>query len=282
MRSIVPLSLLVLALVPGCKSAPTLASAPPPGGDARSKGGSTRGFGDGGGASAPAGERVAEREDRGAAATESSPGLGTRFGEARHSEIVDVPFERGSETPDAVVQMRYDDFDGIRRVARFNRTGARTEARMQSGDGRFVVSVIDDNGNTLPAAAMGGETWVLGEEGQRWQLGVENHTNLRFEVVAAVDGLDVVDGGEAALHKRGYVLEPFSSMTIDGWRTSEHEVAAFRFTGLEDSYAARTGQARNVGVIGVAFFHEEGRGANEMHRRRAADPFPGRFARSPR
>ncbi|MEP6654017.1 MAG: hypothetical protein ABJA82_11710, partial [Myxococcales bacterium] len=40
------------------------------------------------------------------------------------------------------------------------------------------------------------------------------------------------------------------------WRLSHAEVAAFRFSSVADSYAARTGSAREVGVIGVAIFPE--------------------------
>jgi hypothetical protein len=43
---------------------------------------------------------------------------------------------------------------------------------------------------------------------------------------------------------------------IDGWRLSARQAAAFRFSSVADSYAARTGSAREVGVIGVAIFPE--------------------------
>jgi hypothetical protein len=43
---------------------------------------------------------------------------------------------------------------------------------------------------------------------------------------------------------------------IEGWRKSLQDVATFYFTSLGDSYAARTGRPDNVGVIGVALFHE--------------------------
>ena len=88
-------------------------------------------------------------------------------------------------------------------------------------------------------------------------IGIENETDSRFEAVVSVDGLDVVDGELASFDKRGYVVEPFTSTVIDGWRTSQHSVAAFRFADLEESYAARSGQSRNVGVVGVAFFREQ-------------------------
>src|SRR5690606_13510398 len=46
------------------------------------------------------------------------------------------------------------------------------------------------------------------------------------------------------------------SQGIAGWRKSMDRTAAFYFTALPDSYAARTGRPDNVGVIGVALFRE--------------------------
>jgi hypothetical protein len=104
-------------------------------------------------------------------------------------------------------------------------------------------------------------------------------------VVASVDGLDVIDGRPADLHKRGYVLEPQQTLVIDGFRRNEYEVAAFRFGRVRESYAARTSGDRNVGVIGVAVFAERGSvwTTDELHRRDTANPFPGdrRYAPAP-
>ena len=44
---------------------------------------------------------------------------------------------------------------------------------------------------------------------------------------------------------------------VKGWRKSLDRVAAFYFTALPDSYAARTGRPGNVGVIGVAVFRKK-------------------------
>jgi hypothetical protein len=52
------------------------------------------------------------------------------------------------------------------------------------------------------------------------------------------------------------VLAPGQSAEIAGWRKSLEEVAAFYFTRIGDSYAARTERPQNVGVIGVAVFNE--------------------------
>jgi hypothetical protein len=79
----------------------------------------------------------------------------------------------------------------------------------------------------------------------------------------------------------GYIVSPFSTVEIDGFRRSLDTVAAFRFGTVRDSYAAKKGTDRNVGVVGVAFFHERGSRwpwtADEVNRRHNADPFPGEF-----
>jgi hypothetical protein len=74
--------------------------------------------------------------------------------------------------------------------------------------------------------------------------------------VISVDGVNVVSGETAATSQAGYVLGGRQSFEINGWRKSLEEVAAFYFTALPDSYAARTGRPQNVGVIGVAVFRE--------------------------
>ena len=100
-----------------------------------------------------------------------------------------------------------------------------------------------------------------------------------------MDGLDVVDGRDGSLGKRGYVIRPFDTLQIDGFRQSMDTVAAFRFGSVRDSYASKKGKGRNVGVIGVAIFTEAGSDLpwtfQEVERRHTADPFPGRFATPP-
>jgi hypothetical protein len=55
------------------------------------------------------------------------------------------------------------------------------------------------------------------------------------------------------------VLVGWGATAIDGWRKNLDEVAAFYFTRLRNSYAARTGRPDHVGVIGVAMFRERER-----------------------
>ena len=123
----------------------------------------------------------------------------------------------------------------------------------------YEVEVVV-NGVPLHEYAHDGRYFVEGSEGDRYALRVRNNTGTRVEVVASVDGLDVVDGkaGEY-VHKRGYVIAPWQTYDIEGFRLDLGRVAAFRFSSVGDSYAAKKGDARNVGVIGVAFFAERPR-----------------------
>jgi hypothetical protein len=78
-----------------------------------------------------------------------------------------------------------------------------------------------------------------------------------MEAVVSVDGRDAIDGRPAdGRSKRGYLVPAWGSIDIEGWRISHAQAAAFRFSSVPDSYAARTGSARDVGVIGVAVFPE--------------------------
>lgn len=111
-------------------------------------------------------------------------------------------------------------------------------------------------GCQLPIYRHAGQRYVAGEPGHEYEIQVRNQTDGRILAVSSVDGVNVVTGRTAATDQGGYVIDAYGSVQIDGWRKSLDEVAAFYFTSLPDSYAARTGRPDNVGVIGVAVFRE--------------------------
>jgi hypothetical protein len=122
--------------------------------------------------------------------------------------------------------------------------------------GGYELQVLA-GGFPAPTFEHAGETYVLGQVGERYTLRVINRTGRRIEAVVSVDGRDVVDGRPGDFrNKRGYLVPAWGHVDIDGWRLSARQAAAFRFTSVADSYAARMGSARNVGVIGVAVFPE--------------------------
>lgn len=124
--------------------------------------------------------------------------------------------------------------------------------------GRLVdVQLVDrDRQQTLPVYPHRGTDWVAGRPGSRYAVRMSNRTGQRVMVVLSVDGVNAVSGETAATNQVGYVLAPWQTTEITGWRKSLTEAAAFYFTALPDSYAARTDRPDNVGVIGVAVFRE--------------------------
>ena len=137
-------------------------------------------------------------------------------------------------------------------------TSAHVPSSVQPAAGNFAqIEVIDrTNGTTLPVYWFRGERWIAGTPGHRYAIAVRNRSNGRILTVIAVDGVNAVSGETASWEQTGYVLDPGRSFDIRGWRKSQDRVAAFEFTALENSYAARTGRPENVGVIGVAVFRE--------------------------
>jgi hypothetical protein len=221
------------------------------------------------------------------------PGLGTEWGETRISRIHDVDFERADESrPFAVASIHYNDRHGVEALAAYHAyRGPRLRAEPVVG-GAITVSVVDGGREPLEAIHLVDRTYVIGEQGERYAIVIANHSGHRVEAVASVDGLDVMNGKNGSLDYRGYVVDPYETITIDGFRQSQAAVAAFRFAKVADSYAAQTGSARNVGVIGVAFFDERNDAfarwtpwsADELRRRDTADPFPAsdpRYAQPP-
>lgn len=121
----------------------------------------------------------------------------------------------------------------------------------------YDVQVITEDGDTAPTYALRGRYYVQGNLNERYIIRVTNPTPSRVEAVVSVDGLDVVDGEAGDLNKRGYIVPAYGEVRIEGFRTSLADVATFRFSSVDGSYAGRKGKARNVGVIAVAIFEEQ-------------------------
>jgi len=120
-----------------------------------------------------------------------------------------------------------------------------------------TIDVYDrTQGETLAIHPLDSQRYVVGTPGHEYAIRIRNETSRRILAVTSVDGVNVVTGETAAPEQSGYVIEAGGSVEIAGWRRSLERTSAFYFTDLGDSYAARTGRPRNVGVIGVAVFHE--------------------------
>jgi len=125
--------------------------------------------------------------------------------------------------------------------------------------GRIADLTVYDRteGRRLPVHWHQGRAYVVGKPGNEYQVSLRNRQGDDVLAIVAVDGVNVVTGETASPSQSGYVLSPGGAMDILGWRKSLSETAAFYFTSLPDSYAARTGRPDNVGVIGVALYRKK-------------------------
>ena len=120
------------------------------------------------------------------------------------------------------------------------------------------VTIVDrTTGRTLPVVWNGGKAYVEGKPGNEYEVVVRNKRGEDLLAVMSVDGVNVLSGETANTGQGGYVLSGWNQYSGQGWRKTLDEIAAFYFTSLGDSYAARTDRPENVGVIGVALFERK-------------------------
>ncbi len=145
-------------------------------------------------------------------------------------------------------------------------------APVRAAGGQLVDVQIVDRARHTPLAEHRhrGSTYVAGRPGERYAVRMTNRSGARVLVVLSVDGVNAISGDTATTAQTGYVLAPWQSADITGWRKSDAEAAAFYFTALPDSYAARTERPHNVGVIGAAVFRERA----ALPRPRPFEPVP--------
>jgi hypothetical protein len=113
------------------------------------------------------------------------------------------------------------------------------------------------NGHVVTKYVHEGKVYVEGRSGTEYSLRFRNNSNRRVLAVLSVDGLSCMNGEVAKFDDDGYVVDARSSITVPGWRLNNEEVANFKFGGKGKSYAQKSGQPLNVGVIGCAVFEEK-------------------------
>ena len=136
-------------------------------------------------------------------------------------------------------------------------SGSASAHRAPHAGERVRMEVVDrDSDTSLQARSHRGDTWIAGMPGTPYAVRLTNTTGTRVLVVLSVDGINAISGETASPSQTGYVLAPWQTTEITGWRKSHEDVARFEFAALGDSYAARTGRPDNVGTIGIAVFDE--------------------------
>lgn len=113
------------------------------------------------------------------------------------------------------------------------------------------------NGKPLKEYMHEGKVHVEGRKGTSFSLRLRNNSSERKLFVPSIDGLSVMNGEEASHNSSGYIIRPWSSITIDGWRVSDEQVAEFYFSAPNESYRKQMERGNNLGVIGVLVFSEK-------------------------
>lgn len=127
------------------------------------------------------------------------------------------------------------------------------------------------NGRPVQEYQKDSKTFIEGRRGTEYSIRFRNNSHKKLMGIFSVDGLEVLEGVEAAKAEVGYIIDPFSSLDVKGFRIDESSVAAFKFGDTEESYSNTQGYAvkdpvtkettyekttRNNGVIGVRVYEE--------------------------
>lgn len=232
---------------------------------------------------APSASVAAESRSRMAPRPPMPGRLGTQWGEGGSSAVQTVQATRLTpDRPQALAQLRYADAAALRQA--LGGYGERQQ-NMLLAQGDVEWAVLGENGMVLPIQHTRGaqDYQVAGRQGDRYTLLFTNRSRRHYEVVATVDGLDVLSGQPGSVRNEGYLLRAGETLRIEGFRKSSSEVATFRFATPDRAYAANTpaGQVRNIGVMGAALFEVQLAGPDAAPPPRpypgtpAPQPFPG-------
>lgn len=209
------------------------------------------------------------------APAEARPGLATGYGDEIRDPLRRSSFVRSKAEPLGTDRIYYNDRRGIDAMTSYTYRSA----GMSQASGGMVEWGIKSGIGHARTYGSGNRRLVEGSPGKAYSIVVKNRCRSRVEVVLSVDGLDVMDGKPASTRKRGYIIDPDETLEVKGWRSGPNTVARFEFSSVWGSYANRRhGDARNVGVIGMAVFGEKGVDPwewmpDELDRRNKATPF---------
>jgi hypothetical protein len=105
-------------------------------------------------------------------------------------------------------------------------------------------------------------TYVEALRGEEYELRLRNSSPDRVAVALSVDGLNTIDAQQtSAWNASKWVIEPYQTITIEGWQMSSERARRFYFTNERDSYATKLGRRGNPGVITATFFRQRNRPA---------------------
>lgn len=125
---------------------------------------------------------------------------------------------------------------------------------------RTNVSVqIVSNGYPKPVYYDGSYRWIEGRPGERFVFQITNHNGFAVGVIPSADGHSLTSDGRASASHPAYLIEPYGTITVSIWRETLAGGRELFFTSVDNSLAARKGDRRNIGVLGVLVWQLEDR-----------------------
>lgn len=120
------------------------------------------------------------------------------------------------------------------------------------------VEIISD-GRVLRNVHHNGQLFVEAPKKGKYSIRLHNDSPRQRMAVVSVDGVNVINGEDAGFEGSGYVMRPWETLEIPGWRRDDKKVAGFEFRKNGGAtYAEQTGRGTsNNGIIGVAVFDEK-------------------------
>ena len=130
------------------------------------------------------------------------------------------------------------------------------------------VQVDGRQASLYPAPDGSGRYYLEARTGSRYAVALANRTGERVGVVLTVDGLNAISGEQDKGRGRMYVLDPWQSTSVQGWRSSLQEVRQFTF--VDERRLVRHPLGKGQREDGL----DRGRGLPRAPRSRAGDTVP--------
>jgi hypothetical protein len=101
------------------------------------------------------------------------------------------------------------------------------------------------------------KNYVEAIPGAEYEVRVRNPFPFRVAVALSVDGLNTIDARRSsAWNASKWVIEPYGTISINGWQMSSERARRFYFTSEQDSYGAKLGQTANLGLVSAVVYRE--------------------------
>jgi len=113
------------------------------------------------------------------------------------------------------------------------------------------------NGTPLQEIHARNTTYIEAVRHAEYALRLRNRTGHRMAVALSVDGLNTIDAKTGSSSNASkWVLDPWETVTIEGWQIGADNARMFFFTSEEKSYGEWLGKTANLGVIEAVAYRE--------------------------